>query len=664
MEAVVEVPGGANPDDEYVVGGYRDGKEVSLQTVKFIDEHLSQISDQTVRYRFGRVALESWPSEVALWVKSEAQKEWTKVAQADVNPPNFEAEAVARPDKIINPVDLCAILPPADWLVLAGGQKAEVEVAALSRSGDLSGALVNVWYESTPHQKVKENLDLSDNHKARVKLGLGACSETLKQDTLDVAIVDGAGKEVWRKNIHVMIVPDPPKWPGFGAVETKLRYDAPIPMPGGQTMPYENGWDPKFQDVVVCFPNGARFVFWRGSSDIPFWAGRDNTGFSYEWAERGSPPPWGEPLMDHELRYARVEILESTASRVHIRWSYQSVGVNYVVSGDFAVEDFYFYPDGFGTRVMTLTCTPQAGYELNEFIPLTPQSGYPLAMLPAHMLDYLWIGGGKAEFNFPYFEGEQTVECDKVKTKRKDKEIPIYRVWIDRSEQSAIQYSPWGEGPTFPGDFVPQLFGPQFDRGAVVTRGYWGNHWPLSREGGAGLSAKNRLHISPAHNSFISTGLTATEDNPHPTPIRRERLWMRDGLGHLNPMRRDTFVYLVGMTAASDDDLRHWAQSFTQPPEIQVQGAELDADSYYAQDRRALCMTMQGVHKPVEITLTPAGWTVNPVFEIKNAPKTLRGVRLNNQVLDAGQYRWDGSTLWLSANLSQPTALQLDFGGE
>ena len=38
--------------------------------------------------------------------------------------------------------------------------------------------------------------------------------------------------------------------------------------------------------------------------------------------------------MDKELRYSRVEIVESTAARVHVRWSYQSTDFNYKVWGD------------------------------------------------------------------------------------------------------------------------------------------------------------------------------------------------------------------------------------------------------------------------------------------------------------------------------------------
>ena len=179
--------------------------------------------------------------------------------------------------------------------------------------------------------------------------------------------------ELWRKAIPVMLVRDPPRHPRFGATYERLRYDAPISVrePGTgkfSSMRYEDGWKPELRDVVVWLPNGGRFVFWRGSSYIPFWAGLHNTGACYEWAEIISQPQGAvdcvEPLMDKELRYSRVEIVESTSARVHVRWSYQSTDFNYKVWGDEAVEDYYFYPDGFGTRVVNLKADPKNDYEL------------------------------------------------------------------------------------------------------------------------------------------------------------------------------------------------------------------------------------------------------------------------------------------------------------
>jgi len=73
----------------------------------------------------------------------------------------------------------------------------------------------------------------------------------------------------------------------------------------------------------------------------------------------------------------------------HVRWSYQSCDFRYKVWGDSAVEDFYFYPDGFGTRVLSLQSAPEGDYELSEFIVLTPPFSYPFDVLPPNMVDIL-----------------------------------------------------------------------------------------------------------------------------------------------------------------------------------------------------------------------------------------------------------------------------------
>ena len=140
------------------------------------------------------------------------------------------------------------------------------------------------------------------------------------RDVLAVGIDDGDGRELWHKNIPVMLVREPPRPPRFGASYEKLRFDAPIsvrdPATGKySTLRYDDAWNRSLHDIVVWLPNGSRFVFWRGSSYIPFWAGRYNTGACYEWAEIISQPKGAvdcvEPLMDKELRYSKVEIVEA-----------------------------------------------------------------------------------------------------------------------------------------------------------------------------------------------------------------------------------------------------------------------------------------------------------------------------------------------------------------
>ena len=84
-----------------------------------------------------------------------------------------------------------------------------------------------------------------------------------------------------------------------------------------------------------------------------------------------------------------------------MRWTYQSTDFNYKVWGDEAVEDYYFYPDGFGTRVVNLKSDPKNDYELSEFIILTPQGAYPFDVLPDDPVDALYLDGRKHHFRFP-----------------------------------------------------------------------------------------------------------------------------------------------------------------------------------------------------------------------------------------------------------------------
>jgi hypothetical protein len=526
-----------------------------------------------------------------------------------------------------------------------------VEVAALNRGADAPGVRAIAWYESVPGEKSAVPMPLKPDEKAQVTLAVGVGARAEKKDALHVAIADAQGKELWRKTIPVMRVCDPPKNPGFGAVATKLRYDAPIPARyEPHRINYDEGWEQNLNDVVVFFPNGARFVFWRGSSYCPFWAGPSNTGFCYEWAEilsghgiRGVND-CAEPLQDKELRYGRVEIVESTPARVHVRWSYQSCDLDYKVGGSFAVEDYFFYPDGFGTRVMTLTAHPGCNVETGEFIVFLPQSGYPFDLLPENHIDMLWPEG-KAEVRFPFLRGEQQEVLAKLKAVGKD--VPLlHRIRIGKRDPlAAICYSPWGSLHDLPG------FSPFTCDGVLVTPMYWGCHWPLSRGYPTGWTISNRIHETPGHCSSMHAGT--------PKPLRTRTSEMRDAQGLLKTMQQDTWVWLVGMTDADDDALRRWAKSFAmKPPTMELRGAKPDAEPY-APERRALRLV---VEKPtVTIALKPEGHCVNPVFELSAAPKALKAVQVDGKLLDAARYAWDGKTLWLDVTLSRPAELRLEF---
>ena len=410
-----------------------------------------------------------------------------ELARQAIHLPEFEADAIARPDTIINPVDLGTILVPAGWLLLGPGQTATLEIAAISRTRDLPG--------SRDEGMVRLGAGASGRQPASPSRGRASDDSTLKlpeappagdRDVLSVVVDDGAGRELWRKAIPVMLVRDPPRRPRFGATYEHLRYDAPISVrePGTgkfSSMRYEDGWKPELRDVVVWLPNGGRFVFWRGSSYIPFWAGLHNTGACYEWAEIISQPQGAvdcvEPLMDKELRYGRVEIVESTAARVHVRWTLSVDRFQLQGLGRQAVEDYYFYPDGFGTRVVNLKADPKNDYELSEFIILTPARGLSVRGLAGGPGGCALSRRPQAPFSIP-----EPDRADPAARERDKENVPaLYRLRFGKDEQLAAIYFNPNETQ------LPRVvFAPFFDGGQMVTPCYWGSHWPLARGNSTG----------------------------------------------------------------------------------------------------------------------------------------------------------------------------------
>lgn len=671
-DVIVTIQSRELPEGEFFLVEYLQGKEVSRQTIHLINKTpftgfmpgANKSSDQfaisfvgslaftdkTANAFTGRSIVTENTDQLALFFTGSGRNP-IELARQVVKLPSFEAEAVARPDKVINPVDLGAILVPADWLLLAGGQKAYVTVAALNRTNDISAARTTAWYNSSPQNKVNEPLSLAQGKRAQKDLTLPACSKTLENDILHISIEDAEGKELWHKQIQVMIVPKQPTWPVFGAVKTKLRYDSPIlNIVNGRndSINYDKAWAPEFEDLVVFLPNGSRWVFWRGTSYIPIWAGKYNTGLSYEWAERASPnigfADCPEPLMDKELRYSRVEIIESTPARIHIRWSYQSCDFNYKVNGDLAVEDYYFYPDGFGTRVLTLTCIPEAEYELSEFIILSPQGAFPLNFIPFEPVEIISVvTGEKVAIHLP--EWFALVQADIAW--RKVKDPAVYRVKLHKNDPvSAISFNPQLTSKP------ATTFGALYDNGYLVTPAYWGGHWPLSRGFNTMWKINESIWSGPAHNSLMSWAIE------RPKPIRSAIVETKDAFGILKAMKMETWVWLIGMSDANDDVLLQIAKSFAQPPSLELSGAKPDSEPYTS-ERRALRLVVE--NKAVTIMIKPDSWCVNPVFELQNAPKTLQEVKLGDKTLTTDKYAWDGHTLWLNATIRQPEMLKLRF---
>lgn len=645
----VELTAPQPPSRQYSIVAYRDGRELSRESLSLQQNPAEGQAKRLIKGQppyFATVRFNSLPAEVALYARCPEDGRVQEIKRQSVSWPEIEAEAIVRADHQINPVDLGTILVPHDWLLLGPGQTAVVHVAVVSRTRDLPSARLRAWFADGEPLEVDARLLRNQRFTQELKLPLTSRRENT---TLHVRLTDG-GHDLWKKEIRTMVVAATPRWPAFGAVETQLRYDTPVVVSDpktGEVLPsldYQTAWDPKLKDVIVFLPNGSRMVFWRGASYIPFWAGRYNTGVSYQWAENLAHPvphPDGtvdfrEPMFDAELRYGRVRIVESTPSRVHVRWTYQLTDLQYTVGGDQATEDFYFYPDGFGTRVITLSSVPGERYQLTEFIIVTPQSAFPLDVLPSHMADVLFLDGENKHIRFPLPPPKEST-ASPLRSVTPSRQLPmVVRVFPHKDDrEAAIYFDPQELTPPF-------TFAPFHDRGELVTPVYWGSHWPLGRGKWTGWTINDRIHSNPAHNSLLGYGFD------FPKPLFRRQYPMPDTLGQVQPRLLQRWAGLIAKTDAADNVLVQWAQSFSDPPSLEVSGARINFPSY-SQERRAIRLVAES--SPIEIGLKPARHCMNPVFELEGAPGRLTSLSIDGKPVTADAYTWDGATLWVKASI-------------
>ncbi|MCC6796850.1 MAG: hypothetical protein IT366_17155 [Candidatus Hydrogenedentes bacterium] len=658
--------------------------------VEAIDNDVSLVAipldQETLRKSPVEVSLPSHVDKAVLIEERSGKR--TPVAITAIERDELEVEATAEPlgDARVNPIDLGTLLPPQGCLVLGPRTGAIVRVAASWMGDGEQHYIVRAWYSHATEVAGEGTLTTQRGDRESVKplrpfnhtdspapwethIALDPPPLNKDRSVLHVTLEDEASVQKWSKDIPVMLVAEHEEMPVFGAFKTKLRYDQPISVLDRETnalstIPYEEGWDPALEDVVVALPGGGRFVFWRGSSYVPFWMSPMGTGLSYEWAETG-PMPGGfvdcvEPLMDKELRYGRVEIIESTVARVHVRWTYQSTDFVYNVWGDAAQEDYYFYRDGYGTRVLTLKSALDSKYELSEFIVIAPQDAYPLEFLPVgttiRTFDLKGRQGGvafpKSDVPGPAGSGIAFGQVRSVGTTQPVFPPLVYRAPLHNGDaKTAIYFNP---RDTFQSADLTQ-FSPFFEGDEMATPAYWGSHWPLSRGKTTGGSIDDRIKIAPSHNSLMSWAMK------QPAPVSERSGQMIDALGKVRDMRVQQWAWLIGYTDASDDEVLDIARSYALPPAIEaIKGARVDVESYN-EATRALCVTVES--RDVTFRLVPQGVCVNPVFEMNNAPADLMQVSVGALVLGADSVAWDGKVLWLRAILREPTQVRITFRG-
>jgi hypothetical protein len=361
---------------------------------------------------------------------------------------------------------------------------------------------------------------------------------------------------------------------------------------------YFDAWDRRWRvgahpDVVVRFEDeDYRFVFWRGTNYIPCWATGEGIWYTNEFNETWGHGATGcaEPMSDKHCAFSHVRILETSAARAVIHWRYALVDVTGTrprkdpVTGwtDWSDEVYVIYPDGTGTRTITLhSSQPLDPHEFQEtIVVLSPGQRpedviEPEALTMANMAGeehvYSWVGGCPAVIDRPDRANIQRIgvksptkpfvvvsdgHCLKRDLTRSDRPVfPVYREEIR----------------------PPQLFP-------------WWNHWPTAE-----LPSDGR-YAQAADRAAHSSLLTGMEwEDYEVTPTSRTR------------------VMLHGLTRLAAGDLAPLARSWLRPPALRPVSAGLRSEGYDQRERAYRLRLEPGAETPLRLTLdaTPGAPLVN-----------------------------------------------------
>jgi len=544
-----------------------------------------------------------------------------------MNDPSFfcQVEWNAVPRR--NPVDMGVFLVPGDRVLLGTDSTMQADISAESL-GDGPSKPVEMKLQVVDKDKnvlseVSQKTEFVPGEMSHMTLETAA-GKLAPGKYMAIFTAADSGGQIFEEKKWLIVRDVPKPQTDFGAYEADLTYLGAVPSYDRKTKEWTNlKWDDvwekgPFYDIVVAFPNGNRFVFWRGSSNVPFWASWANVGLTYEWIEsafqRGGLVDCLEVLQDKECRFSRAHIVSSTPARVVINWRYAIVDLEYTIADDeWGEETFIFYPDGFGTRKAAGHILKQPNWhESNEMITLTPAGVNPFEILPPRMVTILSPDGVKnADVTYPQPNGrweQNTPAVFRIHNSVKDPNTPIMA--SRNFERFIMQYDGW-----------------KVD-GRYISPSYWGVHWPVTRGFPTTMTAPPRWRENPAHASIITI---------ESSPVSRKPA----GRTH----EAVTWTWMIGNTDMPDDKLLGYTRNWIDPAPMKVisggRGGEYDATQrgYVIKDWTGGAVAVQ-FGGAVDKTL------VNPVIIVEGCSLSDPDVSVNGKKLTKSDYRFATEKSW------------------
>jgi len=549
-----------------------------------------------------------------------------------------------RPEPSINPVDLGRVLIPADVVAARSRQglkvglwfcpaKAEmdIEVTANAKIIDSSG---KVLAQQVSKRKIADGEVWAANE-------LKISTAGLKEDEYNLELSFEKGdKVIYKSKRKLIICPASETVREFGAYYTDLKYDAPVRIHINQREDKwrEVSWEELWargphRDVVVAFPGGERFVFWRGSCYAPFWYSSENVGMTYQWVETRFDRAEGlldcvEPLQDKECRYSKAEISSTTPARAAVEWRYAENDFNYkICKNEWIDETYTFYPDGFGARKVRASIgrKPDDWHDTTEFIVLAPIGVRPYDVLPKNIIRVLSVEGDQQSTpSFPIPEipdytrplldnalNRKLIAADRLPWPNNI--ASLIRVNYNKNDEST---------PFIVSESISKsriFAGMKEKDGRYASPVYYGIHYPVTR----GLITWRKLSPGMLNYPGSFSIMTYTNEPLSETPVDKEFSVV-------------TWAWLIGNTKMSDDELRRIAHCWVKPTDIRpLQGA---SQITYDKCQRGY-VVKRDKNKTIEMQFGGDGTkkVFNPVFILENCSWNPVKITVNDKQL--GNYK-------------------------
>jgi len=431
-----------------------------------------------------------------------------------------------------------------------------------------------------------------------------------------------------------------------------------------------------FSDVTshgirVEFGKPWSFVSWREAQYVCCWD-IEGVWFTSEWFETmGTKSEYDyEPISDKQCRHTNARVLEAGPARTVIHWRYSLCDtLGRIFNGNTAADEYhYIYPDGISVRKLVGWPGDQSDFggdptfwEVGEVIIVNPKGSMSYENINPKAATFSDAKGQEFTLDWTEDEIDRSVAGLEILSRHRETWPKSREGWQRSMCLAHPKTTKWDEYiirvnlRNRPSPFVI------FPRDNELFP-----HAPCS----AGCEDNDHPHISlwPSYQTFYhwpifrreyQIGFNAAEPEmmrkaTH-TSVASIGVWQKRGEEIWRPKRGATWLFLTGVTTASNVFLRELAKSWLHPAEIH------DNEAYQGYDPSQRAYLFKSTKEKCEFTFEPTNTIINPVFILDGWKGMHIKIKVNDQELSPNEfeYSWqeDKIIVWTAIAVRKTTTI-------